>query len=200
MIFRPLITSGKYAYHTEGLCTLMFKFWRKNSKWSSCQHFVSLKRSGQTVNPPHKLFNFQVMILDRTYLKLKGKWKWHWVGTYLCLWTFVRKRKQGKTKHKQGTQFAFKPISKGGRVAWEMLSEHFCRTLCRSSILKTIPLDLCSSQHFFWLEETTNSNFSHTLRNVSDIFNSVVKWLSEHGNKGPTQQIFPPERLDRIPT
>ena len=68
---------------------------------------------------------------------------------YLCLWTFVRKRKQGKTKHKQGTQFAFKPILKGGRVAWEMFSEHFCKTLCRSSILKTIRLDLCSSQHFF---------------------------------------------------
>ena len=27
-------------HHIEGLCTFLFKFWRENSKWSSCQQLV----------------------------------------------------------------------------------------------------------------------------------------------------------------
>ena len=29
----------------EGLCTFLFKFWRENSKWSSCQQLVLQKHS-----------------------------------------------------------------------------------------------------------------------------------------------------------
>ena len=32
-------------HHREGLCTILFKFWRENSKWSSCQQLVSHKHS-----------------------------------------------------------------------------------------------------------------------------------------------------------
>ena len=32
-------------HHIEGLSTLLFKFWRENSKWSSCQQLVSHKHS-----------------------------------------------------------------------------------------------------------------------------------------------------------
>ena len=34
-------------HHIEGLCTFLFKFWRENSKWSSCQQLVSHKHSLQ---------------------------------------------------------------------------------------------------------------------------------------------------------
>ena len=32
-------------HHIEGLCTFLFKFWRENSKWSSCQQLGSHKHS-----------------------------------------------------------------------------------------------------------------------------------------------------------
>ena len=32
-------------HHIEGLCIFLFKFWRENSKWSSCQQLVSHKHS-----------------------------------------------------------------------------------------------------------------------------------------------------------
>ena len=35
-------------HHIEGLCTFLFKCWRENSKWSSCQQLVLQKQSGQT--------------------------------------------------------------------------------------------------------------------------------------------------------
>ena len=28
-------------HHIDGLCTFRFKFWRENSKWSSCQQSVA---------------------------------------------------------------------------------------------------------------------------------------------------------------
>ena len=32
-------------HHIEGLCTFLFKFWRENSKWRSCQQLVLQKYS-----------------------------------------------------------------------------------------------------------------------------------------------------------
>ena len=39
------VMSHHQCQHTEGLCTFQFKFWRENSKWSTCQQLVTEKVS-----------------------------------------------------------------------------------------------------------------------------------------------------------
>ena len=38
-------------HHIEGLCTFLFKFWRENLKWSSCQQLVFKNQNWQMYFP-----------------------------------------------------------------------------------------------------------------------------------------------------